>query len=356
MSATSFVSEPVTMTPFAPFAETWALPVAATVAPFWIVTPFPAEIPRFAEEPGATVPTASSVNSPALTTTPAAVPVPIVTLSPMTVSVTPFLPVIFAATSTSPFSALMATFPSVAVIALSTDTAVVPGSPVTVMETSFALMPETTSPPPTATASVPSLAVPPAGSDSTSVTVAPVPASVPTVTALSLLFTTTLFAVSIATTEASVNVVTPSLLVIEPFATTVSVLSFLYVVPPPVDPMDTPLSVTIFAAATYTTSPPTAPFALTLMSPPVAWTYLSAVALTTAFSVIPFAAASVTLLPETAAVTSKVALVDSRRMLPSEASTSPATVNTSFVTIRMSSLADTPSTLSACTAAGLLGS
>ena len=259
---------------------------------------------------------------------------------------------------TSPFSVAIETSPSVVAIAFSTLTATSPGSPVTVIATSLAVIPDTDEES-SATVSVPSAAGPPEGSARTSVTETP-PAISPTVTLTPSLLTTTLSVVSMATTDASVNVVTPSLLVTEPpELTTVPELSFLYVVPPPVEPMDATLSVMTFAvapSATYATSPPTVAVELTFILPSVAWTYLSAAALTAAFSVIPFAAASVTLLPETTASTFKVALVDSRRMLPSVASTAPAIVTVSFETIRTSFFAVAPSTFRFWTAAGLLGS
>ena len=72
------------------------------------------------------------------------------------------------------------------------------------------------------------------------------------------------------------------------------------------EPIFTPspvLTLAVEPSATYATLPPTVPLAFTLMSPAVDFTYLSAAALTDAFSVTPFAADKVTFLPSTAPLT-----------------------------------------------------
>ena len=216
----------------------------------------------------------------------------------------------------------------------STLTAVSPTSPTTEIVTAFAEIPSTV-PEPSVTTSVPSCASPPDGSTRTSVTT-PLPSIVPTVAATPLLLTTTASSVAIATTAASVNVVTPPLLVPEPPADDVSLaLSLMYAAPPAPGAMEMDSAVFTRApspSATYATLPPIVAFSLTLMSPAVERTYLSAVAWTAAFSVMPISALSVTFLPFTAPLTDipppLIASTRTSPRLPSTPASRPLTSKT----------------------------
>ena len=142
-----------------------------------------------------------------------------------------------------------------------------------------------------------------------------------------MLLTTTLSVVSIATSETSVNVVTPSLLLAPPVPAVVPALSFLKNTPPEPGVSETSVSVftrAVSPSATYAKLPPTVALALTLMSPSVAVTYLSAVAFTAAFSDIPFDAFKVTLTPLTPAPTVSAPSVASSRMFWPETLTASA--------------------------------
>ena len=122
--AASAVPSPVTVTPPA-FASTSTVPDAPTCAAFFTTTALAVlifKLPTAAPSGIVTAPVSrSTVNVPALTVAPS--------------------------TTTSPFSASIVTSPFFAMIGFSTLTAVAPGSPVTLIVTSFAVMPSTGSPP-----------------------------------------------------------------------------------------------------------------------------------------------------------------------------------------------------------------